>query len=334
MELSVVWFVLLGVLFAGFFFLEGFDYGVGTLLPFLGKTDTERRLILSTIGPVWDGNEVWMITAGGAMFAAFPHVYATLFSGFYLALFLLLLALIGRGVGLEYRSKREDRAWRACWDWVIFIGSCVPAVLWGVTVTNLLQGVPIDRNMHYAGTFLDLLSPYALMGGITFLLVFIYHGAVFLALKLYDGMAVRARMAGLKAGVYAAGAFLVLQTMTWAGTSLFSKMGAAFAMFSAVISFVLSYRFLAIDRPAVAFVLSGMAILFTTGGFFAGLFPCIVVSSLDPAWSLTIANSSSSQYTLRLMTIAAAVFVPVVLAYQAWSYWIFHKRITRQDLEY
>ena len=173
MELNVIWFILLTVLFIGFFFLEGFDYGVGALLPFLGKTDLERRIIINTIGPVWDGNEVWMITAGGAMFAAFPHVYATLFSGFYLALFLMLVALIGRGVAFEFRSKEEYPQWRATWDWLIFFGSVIPAVLWGVTVTNLIQGVPIDAKMHFVGSFFDLLSPYTLVGGIAFLFVFI-----------------------------------------------------------------------------------------------------------------------------------------------------------------
>ena len=197
MELNVIWFILLTVLFIGFFFLEGFDYGVGALLPFLGKTDLERRIVINTIGPVWDGNEVWMITAGGAMFAAFPHVYATLFSGFYLALFLMLVALIGRGVAFEFRSKEEYPQWRATWDWLIFFGSVIPAVLWGVTVTNLIQGVPIDAKMHFVGSFFDLLSPYTLVGGVACLFGFIFHGAIYLNLKTEGELRGRSRQADL-----------------------------------------------------------------------------------------------------------------------------------------
>lgn len=208
MELNVIWFVLVAVLFMGFFFLEGFDYGVGTLLPFLGRTDTERRIVINSIGPVWDGNEVWMVTAGGALFAAFPHVYATLFSGFYLALFVMLAALIMRGVAFEFRSKEDSPVWRNTWDWAIFLGSAVPALLWGVAVTNLIQGVPIDAGMQYAGSFFDLLSPYTLLGGVVFLLVFVYHGSAYLTLKVEGELIDRARTAGLRAGCLAAAAFL------------------------------------------------------------------------------------------------------------------------------
>jgi len=193
MDLHVIWFILIAVLFSGFFFLEGFDYGVGMIMPFLGKTDGERRAIINTIGPVWDGNEVWMITAGGAMFAAFPHWYATLFSGFYLALFLMLLALIIRGVAFEYRSKNEDPAWRERWDWAIFFGSFTPALLWGVAIANLVRGVPIDAHMQYTGTFWTLLNPYGLLGGVAAVAVFVMHGANFLGLKLEGDLAERAR---------------------------------------------------------------------------------------------------------------------------------------------
>ncbi len=334
MELSIVWFILIAVLFTGFFFLEGFDYGVGVLLPFLGRSDSERRLIIASIGPVWDGNEVWMITAGGALFAAFPHAYATLFSGFYLALFLMLVALIVRGVGFEFRSKRPGPTWRSTWDWLIFVGSLVPALLWGVAVANLIKGVPINAQMHYVGTFFDLLSPYTLAGGIAFLLVFVYHGAAYLTLKLEASLAERARRAALGVGLFTAVACLALVGLTYVYTDLFASNGAGLSLWSAVGAFVLSYLALWAGRSGWAFIGSGLAIVLTTAAFFWGLFPRLMVSSLNPAWSLTVANASSSPHTLKLMTIAAGLLVPVVLAYQAWAYWIFRKRVTLRDLEY
>ena len=184
-NLNVIWFILLCVLFAGFFFLEGFDYGTGILLPVIGKTDVERRQMINALGPIWDGNEVWMITAGGALFASFPHVYATLFSGFYMALFLMLAVLIMRGVAFEFRSKSANRTWRKVFDYCIFIGSIVPALLWGVTVGNLIQGTPIDETMTYVGTFWDLLSPYTVLCGVAFILVFTYHGGLFTSIKVF-----------------------------------------------------------------------------------------------------------------------------------------------------
>lgn len=334
MELTVLWFILVTVLFIGFFFLEGFDYGVGILLPFLGQDDTERRVLINTIGPVWDGNEVWMITAGGAMFAAFPHVYATMFSGFYLALFLMLMALIVRGVAFEFRSKDEHPAWRTSWDWLIFFGSLIPALLWGVAVTNLIKGVPIDANMQYVGTFFDLLSPYTLVGGLAFLLVFIFHGAMYLTLKTTETMVERARSAAIKAGILAAVFCLTLVGMTYTNTDLFASTGAGVTLWGAVILFVGAYAAVYLKRYGLGFVFSSLTIALTTIAFFWGLFPRLMVSSLNPAWSLTIVNASSSQYTLTIMTVAALALVPVVLVYQGWVYWTFRKRITAKDLEY
>ncbi len=334
MELSVLWFILLTVLFIGFFFLEGFDYGVGILLPFLGKNDTERRVIINTIGPVWDGNEVWMITAGGAMFAAFPHVYATLFSGFYLALFLMLMALIVRGVAFEFRSKDENRTWRNTWDWMIFIGSAIPAILWGVAVTNLIQGVPINANMQYVGTFFDLLSPYTLVGGVAFFLVFTFHGALYLTLKIEGDMVKRARRAALKSGILAAVFCLLLVGMTYSNTDLFASTGAGMALWGAVVMFVVAYGAVYRNRFGLGFILSSLTVMLTTIAFFWGLFPRLMVSSLNPAWSLTITNSASSQYTLTIMTVAALALVPVVLVYQGWVYWMFRKRVSAKELEY
>ena len=334
MELTLIWFILVGVLFTGFFFLEGFDYGVGMLLPFLGRNDVERRIIINSIGPVWDGNEVWMLTAGGALFAAFPHVYATMFSGFYLALFIMLMALIVRAVAFEFRSKDESPVWRSTWDWMIFIGSAVPALLWGVAVTNLIKGLPINAKMQYAGTFFDLLSPYTLVGGVAFLLVFLFHGALFLTLKVEGELIERARRMAVKVGIAAAVTFLTLVCLTYTSTDLFNSSLASIALWGAVVVFVLSYVLTWASKFGWAFALSGLAIVFTTVAFFSGLFPRLMVSSLNPDWSLTIYNASSSAYTLKIMTFAAVLLVPLVLVYQGWTYWVFRKRVSAKHLEY
>jgi cytochrome d ubiquinol oxidase subunit II len=334
MELTVLWFILLTTLFVGFFFLEGFDYGVGILLPFLAKNDIERRMIINTIGPVWDGNEVWMITAGGAMFAAFPHAYATMFSGFYLALFAILMALTVRGVSFEFRSKVANPAWRTFWDWSIFFGSAVPALLWGVAVANLIKGIPIDAKMHYVGGFADLLSSYTLAGGIALLLVFTFHGAVFLTLRLEGELILRAKKAAMDIGVVTAISALVLLGMTYTYTDLFTRFGAGLTFYLAILAFITSYYLVAIKKFCFAFVMSGSTIILLTIAFFWGLFPRIIVSSLNPEWNLTIVNASSSPYTLKVMTIAAGIFLPIVLMYEAWSYWVFRHRVSAKRLEY
>lgn len=334
MELNVLWFILVAVLFTGFFFLEGFDYGVGMLLPFMGKNDVERRIVINTIGPFWDGNEVWMITAGGALFAAFPHVYATMFSGFYMALFLMLVGLILRGVAIEFRSKDESSQWRSGWDWMICIGSTLPALLWGVAVTNLIQGIPINAKMQYVGSFFDLLSPYTLVGGIAFLLVFLFHGALFLTLRIEGELIERARRFAVTIGLFAAVAFLVLVGLTYTNTDLFKSVLASTTLLGAVVAFVLGYVLMWMKKFGWAFAMSGLAIIFTTVAFFSGLFPRIIVSSLNPMWNLTIYNASSSAYTLKIMSFAALALVPIVLGYQGWTYWVFRKRVTAKELEY
>ncbi|HHW15050.1 MAG TPA: cytochrome d ubiquinol oxidase subunit II, partial [Firmicutes bacterium] len=316
MVLSVLWFVLVAVLFVGFFFLEGFDYGVGTLLPFLGRTDDERRQILRTIGPVWGGNEVWMITAGGALFAAFPNWYATLFSGLYVALFLMLLALIGRGVAVEFRPHDARPGWRAFWDWVFFAGSAVPALLWGVALGNLAHGVPIDARMQYAGTFWTLLNPYALVGGVALLLLFLFHGALFLSLKLEGELATRARRAAAVAGALVVPAFALLAALSHSQTDFFAKAGPGVLLWLLVLVLLGAWGLARSHRPGWAFAASGLAVVAYTAAVFWGMFPRVLISSLDPAWSLTVFNSSSSPYTLKVMTIAALTLVPVVLLYQ------------------
>lgn len=334
MDLNVLWFILVAVLFTGFFFLEGFDYGVGILLLPLGKNDLERRLIINTIGPLWDGNEVWMITAGGAMFAAFPDWYATLFSGFYLALFLLLAALIARGVAFEFRSKDSRRGWRNLWDWLIFAGSLLPALLWGVAFANLIHGVPIDGKMNYVGTFWTLLSPYTLVGGLAALLIYTLHGALFLTLKTEGQLVERSRFIALKLGLLAVVVQLLLVVMSYSQTDLFTRLGAGILFWGSVATLLAANLLLRVRRYGLAFILNGLTVVLSTAAVFWGLFPRVMVSSLKPEWSLNIYNASSSPYTLKVMTIVALTLVPVVLAYQVWSYWIFRKRVTVKDLEY
>jgi cytochrome d ubiquinol oxidase subunit II len=337
MELQTVWFSLIWILFTGFFLLEGFDYGVGILLPFLGKDDTDRRVIINSIGPFWDGNEVWLITAGAAMFAAFANWYATMFSGFYLALVLMLLALIVRGVGFEFRSKDQRPAWRTLWDWMIFVGSLVPALLWGVAFANVVRGVPIDANMQYAGGFWNLLNPYALLVGVATVLVFTLHGAVFLSLKTTDVLVERAHGASARLFVPTAALVIVGIIAGYFATDLFSHRGPILWLFAvAVVAVLLAVGwFVRARRHGWAFVMSSLTIALTCMTVALGMYPRVMVSSLNGNWSLTVQNASSSQYTLQIMSIIALVFLPIVLLYQGWSYWVFRKRVGREDtLEY
>ncbi len=329
MNLNILWFILIAVLYTGFFLLEGFDYGVGMLLPFLGKNDTERRVIINTIGPVWDGNEVWLLTAGGATFAAFPNWYATMFSGFYLALFLLLLALIVRGVAFEFRSKDQNPRWRALWDWCIFIGSAVPALLLGVAFANLIRGVPIDANMQYVGTFFDLLNPYALLGGAALLSTFLVYGAIFLSLKTTDDLEKRARRAAMRLWIPAAVLLVLYFGATYIATDLVLHLGINPGIIPIGMIVVMLVAGIMIRRGWMgwAFILTGLSILLSVATIFLILFPRVMISSLNPEWSLTIYNASSSPYTLTVMTIVALIFVPIVLLYQGWTYWVFRKRI-------
>ncbi|MEP7288865.1 MAG: cytochrome d ubiquinol oxidase subunit II [Chloroflexota bacterium] len=337
MDLQTLWFILIGVLFSGFFFLEGFDYGVGILLLFLGKNDQERRMVINAIGPVWDGNEVWLLTAGGAMFAAFPNWYATLFSGFYLALFLILLALIVRGVAFEFRSKDDHPNWRKLWDWAIFFGSFVPALLWGVAVANIVRGVPIDAKMHYVGTFFDLLNPYALLGGLVMLSFFTLHGALFLELKT-DGIIrerVRSviRLAWLPVIVLVVAfvAFSANQTDMFVSLNLVKVVGLVVAVLGLLAAALTIWQ----RHYGLAFIGTGVAIIATVVLLFGTLFPRVMPSSLGAAFDLTIYNASSSQYTLQVMTVIALTLVPIVLIYQGWTYWVFRKRLTVDShLEY
>ena len=327
MSLNTIWFILVAVLFTGFFFLEGFDYGVGMILPIIAKTDDERRAVINTIGPVWDGNEVWMITAGGALFASFPQVYATLFSGFYLALILMLVALILRGVAFEFRNKMESKVWRSVWDWAIFSGSLLPALLWGVTVGNLMRGFAIQQDMNYYGGLLPLLNPYALLGGLVFVSLFLMHGVNFLIRKTSDVILERAQRKVFATWIWATILTVAFVVWTFFSTDILSGPKGLLPAILAAVSLLITGWLIRVKKTGWAFITGSLTIVFATMMVFAGLYPRILISSLDPAFSLTITNAASSPYTLKIMTVVAFIFVPIVLAYQGWTYWIFRKRV-------
>ena len=329
MHLHDVWFVLIAVLWTGYFFLEGFDFGIGVLTKLLARDERERRVLINTIGPVWDGNEVWLLTAGGATFAAFPDWYATLFSGFYLPLLIILVCLIVRGVAFEYRAKRDDARWKRNWEHAIFFTSLLPAFLWGVAFANIVRGVPINAHKDFTGTVLDLLSPYALLGGVVTLTLFTFHGAVFAALKTLGEVRARARaMAGVLGLVAAAAALAFLiwtQSHSGNGRSLV-------ALAVAVVALAVALVCNRLGREGWSFALSGVTIAAVVAMLFLALFPNVMPSTTNPAWSLTVSNASSSPYTLKIMTWIAGIMTPLVLGYQAWTYWVFRKRIGTQHI--
>jgi len=337
MDLNTVWFVLIAVLYTGFFVLEGFDFGVGILLPFLGKDDRERRVLINTIGPHWDANEVWLITAGGATFASFPHWYATLFSGFYLPLFLILLALIVRGAAFEFRSKGLDPRWRQFWDGAMFVGSLVAPLLLGVAFANLARGVPINENMQYVGGFWNLLNPYALLGGLLIVALCVLNGAVFLSLKTAGKTMEQARAAAARLWLPVVVLLLLFAAYSSFETDFLTRLGVAPGLIplTAVVALLLAGYFVRRQREGWAFGMIVLGVVALSATLFLTLYPRVMISSLNPAWSLTIYNASSSAYTLRVMTIVALIFTPIALLYQGWSYWVFRQRIGREHpLEY
>ncbi|MER8183387.1 cytochrome d ubiquinol oxidase subunit II [Kitasatospora sp. NPDC094015] len=329
MHLHDFWFLLIAVLWIGYFFLEGFDFGIGILTRTLARGTVERRVLINTIGPVWDGNEVWLLTAGGATFAAFPDWYATLFSGFYIPLLVILVCLIVRGVAFEYRAKRTGERWQRNWELAIFWTSLLPAFLWGVAFANIVHGVAIDREKNYVGGLGDLLNPYALLGGLVTLVLFTFHGAVFAALKTVGDIRERARAQALGLGL--ATAVLALVFLVWTQ----AHRGDAWSLTALVIAVAALLGALAanqLGREGWAFALSGLTIVAAVGMLFLSLYPDVMPSTLDPAYSLTAANSASSPYTLKVMTVVAAVFTPIVLLYQGWTYWVFRRRIGVQHI--
>jgi cytochrome d ubiquinol oxidase subunit II len=326
--LQAIWFLLISVLWLGYFVLEGFDFGVGMLIRTAGRTQAERRAVLHSIGPVWDGNEVWLLVAGGATFAAFPQWYATLFSGFYLALFLILVALIVRNVAFEFWGKGDSEQWRTRWEWAMIVGSFLPALLWGVGWANIVHGVPIDARGEYTGTLFTLLNPYALLGGLATLTLFLTHGAIFLSLRTTGEVEQRARAVAARVAPVAAAiviAFLAWTLVNQDGVELLSAICAAAAAILVVAAAAM------VGRPARAFVATCGTIVALFVALFADLFPHAMISTTNAAFSLTLNEAASSHYTLSVMTVVAVLLVPFVLLYQGWTYWVFRQRVSAQE---
>ena len=335
MELQITWFVLWGVLWAVYFMLDGFVLGTGILHNLIAKTDGEKRVLINTIGPVWDGNEVWLLTAGGATFAAFPTTYALMFSYLYTALLLLLFSLIVRGVSFEFRGKIESEGWKKAWDVAIQVSSFLPALLFGVAFGNIFAGLPMDA-AGYHGGLLSLLNPYGLLTGVLFVLLFTVHGALYLSVKTRGELSARAKGVADKvwpALLVVAVAFLAYTNFA---TKLFGNYLAHPVLFVvpllAVAGLVGTRVFSAKGATPAAFTASCVTVLMVVATGVTGLFPNLIPSSIDPAFSLTIFNSSSSPYTLKIMTVVALIFVPIVIAYKIWVYRIFRAPVTEAEV--
>lgn len=322
MSLQNFWYLLIAVLWIGYFFLEGFDFGVGMLTKFLARDEVNRRVLINTIGPVWDGNEVWVITAIGATFAAFPNWYATMLSGFYVPMLLILLLLIVRNVAFEYRGKDDPRR-KPVWDWCLFLGSLLPPILWGLVFGCMFSGTEIGDDMNFHGRMSDFLTTFdGLVGAVAFPVLFLAHGAVYTALKttgpIRDG-ARRIALPAMLVSVVPVGLLLILLND-----------GGVLSLSVAYMTILLLLASAALvwgGRDGWAFVLSGAGVVAMFASMFIGVFPVVMPSSLNPEWSLTVQSASSSHYTLTVMTVVACVFTPVVLLYQGWTYWVFRKRI-------
>jgi cytochrome bd ubiquinol oxidase subunit II len=334
MGLPEFWFLLIAVLWSGYFLLEGFDFGVGILLPFLGRSERDRERMFESIGPVWDGNEVWLVVAGGATFAAFPDWYATMFSGFYVALLLVLACLIVRVLSFEWRSRSDDPRWRAAWQWANTVGSIGAAFVWGVALTNLLRGVSIDQSGEYTGTFFDLFRPYTVFGGLAVVGLFAFHGATYLSVRTSGDLCRRAVATARRVGPIAAVATVALVAWTVVVAvdnndrgALAPAIPAAIAAVSVTAAALAARR----RRDGIAFAMTAVATVGVVATIFTGLYPRVIVSSTDFAYSLTVANSSSSHYALQVMTVVAAVMVPIVLLYQAWTYRVFRARVGGEE---
>jgi cytochrome d ubiquinol oxidase subunit II len=327
--LGDLWFIIDVVFWVGFFVLEGFDFGVGMLHSFVGRTDTERRVIINTIGPVWDGNEVWLIVAGAVIFAAFPGWYATMFSSLYLAVVVLLVALIVRGVAFEYQRKFDDPRWRSSWRWGMTIGSALIPLLVGVALGDLLHGLPIDSQHQFTGTFFDLLTPFGLWSGLTLLVLSLLMGATFLTLKTTDELRERARRAA--AGIGLISIVVTFGFMTWIhvglGAGFVPRPIEALALMAVVAAAWLAWA----GADGWAFTASALGIAGTVASIFFELYPRVMVSSTNAAYNLTVGNTASPSYTLKVMTVVAVISFPAVLAYQAWGYHVFRHRLSVPD---
>jgi cytochrome d ubiquinol oxidase subunit II len=325
MQLHTIWFIVITVLWIGFFVLDGFDFGVGALHQWIGKSEEGRRVAINTVGVWWDGNEVWLVVAGGATFAAFPGWYATMFSALYLALVLLLVALFARGVSFEWRSKREDPRWRSAFSWALTIGSIFIPLLLGVVLGDLLNGLPINAHHNFTGDFLDLLTGYGLMTGVTLLTLCLLHGCTFLGLRTTDEIRQRARAFARVIGPVAIVVNLawVIWTLVVVGGGTVPQPTQIFGMIAVIFAAVLASA----EIDGWAFFASAIAIAAAIGQIFIALYPTVMVSSTNSAYNLTVNNASAAHYTLFVMTLVAVIFLPIVLLYQGWSFRVFRGRV-------
>ena len=338
MIMQSTWFFLWGLLWAVFFVTDGFDMGIGSLYPFLGKTETDKRTMINAMGPLWDGNQVWLITAGGVTFAAFPKVYAVMFSSLYSALMLILFALIIRGVSFEFRGKIDHPTWRKVWDICIFVGSVAPAVLFGVAFANIFRGIPIDGEGIYHGTLFTLLNPYGLLGGALFLLLFLQHGAIWLAIKSTGDLHERAGQTAKTLWPVLLGVAVIFLGASIFATPLYDNYVANPVLFIVILLTVAGLlgvrKFLVDGAFFKAWFSSALTIIGATFYGVIGLFPNVFPSSLDPKYSLTAFNSSSSPLTLKIMLTVVIIFIPIVLAYQIWAYTVFKDKVLEDELTY
>lgn len=337
LSLNVFWFLLIATLFVGFVFLEGFDFGIGMSSRFVAKNDLERRAFINTIGPFWDANEVWLITAVGAMFAAFPNWYSSLLSGFYLPFVLLLLALIGRGVAFEFRGKSESRTWRNTWDWIIFFGSMLPPMIFGILFSAFIKGVPIDKQMHIHLRFKDIINVYTITGGITLTLLCLWHGLIFATLRTVENIRNRCRRVAKKLLPINALLLLVFLSMTFFSTDVFHHHGKLLGclVVIGILVYLMSGLFLRKKMDGWSFVMSGFILILLISSVFIGLFPNVMISSTSSQYDLSIVNTASGHYSLKLMTYLSLTLLPFVLGYQIWSYYVFRKRVDHKEhMEY
>ncbi|MEH7583894.1 cytochrome d ubiquinol oxidase subunit II [Priestia megaterium] len=336
-SLNEFWYLLVSILFVGFIFLEGFDFGIGMVSRFLGRNDLERRAFINTIGPFWDANEVWLISAIGAMFAAFPNWYATLLSGSYILFVLLLLSLIGRGVAFEFRGKVEKQAWKNAWDWVIFFGSLFPPLIFGILFSALMKGLPVERNMQMNAGFSDIVNLYTITGGVTLTMLCLWHGLIFATIRTMDDIRDRSRKVAMKLLPVNALLLLIFSGMTFFETDIFSNHSRLmlYTFFIGIFVYLLAGFFLTRKKDGWAFAMSGLILILSISSIFAGLFPTVLVSSINESYSLTIHNAASGNYSLKIMSYAAIGLLPFVLGYQIWSYYVFRKRVDHKEhMEY
>ncbi len=336
-SLNEFWYLLVSILFVGFIFLEGFDFGIGMVSRFLGRNDLERRAFINTIGPFWDANEVWLISAIGAMFAAFPNWYATLLSGSYILFVLLLLSLIGRGVAFEFRGKVEKQAWKNAWDWVIFFGSLFPPLIFGILFSALMKGLPVERNMQMNAAFSDIVNLYTITGGVTLTMLCLWHGLIFATIRTMDDIRDRSRKVAMKLLPINALLLLIFSGMTFFETDIFSNHSRLmlYTFFIGIFVYLLAGFFLTRKKDGWAFAMSGLILILSISSIFAGLFPTVLVSSINESYSLTIHNAASGNYSLKIMSYAAIALLPFVLGYQIWSYYVFRKRVDHKEhMEY